>query len=185
MDFRILIAVLDVFWDSYFYEIYNSKRDKDDLIFRLKSISPIRNAIAHNRYISNIDLNDLRSLLKLLSYSINKSYLKDFDKLTTNSYEIVAEKILNMCNVILWKISEKLVISKGNINSLKSTYSVFNNLMDNGIDIQKLVEIVELLNRYNNLPRRPGSGEMIKKFLNSSLLVSKISNLISIIEEKV
>ena len=185
LDFKILIAVLDNFWNIYFNDIINESNNiKEELINRLKLIIPARNALAHNRYISNIERNDIENSFEIINIHINKKYLFNFQNLAINIYEKIVEEILIIFEQIIEKIKSLKTIEYNILYNLKSSYSVYISI--NKIDeINEINSIIELLINYNKLPRKPGSGDIIRKFISNNKLDNKISNFVNSIRRKI
>ncbi len=91
LDFRVLLSMLNVF-TAYFDPIFVNSKTKDDLLSRLRNIEAARNSLAHNRFISDIDLADIQSLHTSLERGLNKIYLIDFMTLALNPSEILINK---------------------------------------------------------------------------------------------
>ena len=179
LDFSVLISLLDAFWDNYFHAIFKSrkKKTKEDILSRLKRVIPIRNAVAHHRYISNIDINDLESLFTILKASLNESYLNNFYNIALNSFENLVRNFVRQCDEIKNFIKRGKYLDKSKIDELKSLFSALlsDSVAENVLD--EFNEIIDILIKYNRLPRKPGRGNEISHFRSETNLEEKISLL--------
>lgn len=185
LDFSILISLLDTFWDKYFHEILKSAKNriKDELMHRLEIIMPIRNAIAHNRYISNIDLADLESLLAVLQASLNVDYLRNVEDLALNPHEEIINNCLDILNNMDLAIKAGKYVDKPFLLDLRSSFSAVISLTENKTQIHDLENIINLVEKYNRLPRKPGRIGEIASFKQATQLEGKISAMIKSIGE--
>lgn len=175
LDFRILISVIDYFGSNYFREMFTNDRFMNDIIIRLKNIEPIRNAIAHNRYISSVNLADLESLFKLLEIGLNDIYRKNFADISLNPLEKIIlnfqENLENIINII----RRGEILNREILRTLNSNFSVLYSIKIDDDKLRKYNEIVNLLEAYNNLPRKPGRGDDISNFIRTSGIKELIS----------
>ena len=179
LDYSILLAVLDNFWDSYFSEILiKPKKYKKEILTRLNNISHIRNAIAHNRYISNVDSSDLDSLLKIMNSYINKDYIENFERIALNKFEKISVEVLNLAEEILGLINQKEFVSRKVINDFKSTFSLYISICENKFITELFQDVIDNILEYDKLPWKPGSAKIIGEFLRDNSLKEKISSFI-------
>jgi hypothetical protein len=182
LDFGVLISVIHVFFDQYFIEMFTvPKNEVYRLIERLEGISPIRNAIAHNRYISDIDLGDLKSLSRVLTASLKEIMIKNFNLLTLNPIEELVDNLLSSLNEIKTAIVGKTFVPRTDIRNLASAYSAFISILDEDAAISEFEEIFGLLRQYNRLPRKPGKGNQIGSFCKDTEIFDKIEQFAKII----
>ncbi len=178
LDYNILISLLEIFGNKYFNELFKNSKSKSDIILRLKNAAPIRNKIAHNRYISNIDLNDLESLSIILNNGLNNTYLHNYNELALNSLEeLLSTFKSSFCN-ILDIIKNKRIIQHDMLRKLKSTFSAIlevNEIKKTKNDFEEILKIIE---SYNKLPRKPGRGKEIFDFIHQNGLIDKINLLL-------
>jgi len=185
LDYKILIATIEHFWGMYFNSLFNiNEQCKDDVICRLLFVAPIRNAIAHNRYISHIDLNDIKSLHAILEASIEKKYLYNFNDVALNSFEIIIDDLIDICKNIREKISTKIIINSDKLRNLKSIYSIYNSIIEKQDDLSIINQVIRQIDTYNNLPRKPGNAKKINDFVKDTELLNKLDSLIERIEGK-
>ena len=185
LDFTLLISLIDVFWDEYFHEVFNTtKKFKSDLLSRLNNIHPTRNAIAHNRYISDIDLHDLESILKILNISFNEHLLIGFEEIALNSFENLIIRLGKSLRDLNEIIGTGEYINREILRELKSNFSALLSSFDGEEEVICFTSLINLLYEYNKLPRKPGRGSEIKTFVQENDLTQKISFLIERIGKK-
>ena len=187
LDFTILISLLDAFWDKYFYKIFRrpKKRVKDEILNRLRNIVKIRNAIAHNRYISNIDLADLESSLKILDINLDDDFLTNFAEIALNSFETLVNTFISYCTEIQSTVKRGKYIDKFKIDKLQSLFSVILSITENTEQINCFEKLVVLFKEYNKLPRKPGKGDLIKLFKKDSDIEDLLSLLIRMMGDNI
>ena len=183
LDFPILLAIIDVYWDNYCKNIFvvSAIRNKTEILRRMSGIVHIRNAVAHHRYVSAIDLNDLESAMQVLDSYINKNYLYNFDDLVLNSFENQIKQLIETCDQIKVKIEKGLIIRESNIELLKSTFSAVSSMTQTTQGITKLEALIALIKKYNKLPRKPGRGEEIAIFKKSNRLGNRLDFIMNLV----
>lgn len=182
LDLTILIALIVNFWNEYFYEMFTEpNRIKNDIILRIENILPVRNAVAHHRYISSIDFSDLESLLKVLKESLNDLYINNFDKFTFNTGESLFICLIHNLKEIKDLIKAGNYIDRRKLRDLKSMLGALAAILVKDDYIQISEEIIVIIEKYNKLSRKPGQGEKITAFQKETLIENKIIKLIEMI----
>lgn len=176
LDFDILISVIDYFCDKYFQEIFKNNYFRKEIIFRLKNIRPIRNAIAHNRYISAVNLADLESLYEYLKIGLNNNYNHNFADISLNPLEKILSNFQDNIENIKIMIGRGEYLSREIFRTLNSNFSVLYSIKIDEDLLRKYNEIFNLLETYNKLPRKPARGNVISDFRKSSNIEELISS---------
>jgi hypothetical protein len=178
LDYSILVAALDYFWDKYFHELFREPiKIKIDIINRLVNLAPCRNAIAHNRYLSIIDFNDLESLYLILGSSIKKELLINYDNLALNIIEALYEKVTKEIDSLILILDTNLTVDDNKLNILISDISAISSTSQNASLNSIISEIFQILNKYNQLPRKPGHYSIIRKYIDNSDILLKLEHL--------
>jgi hypothetical protein len=178
IDFRILLSMLNAF-SSYFDPIFVNNKTKDDILIRLRNIDAVRNSLAHNRFISDVDLADIQSLHTTLDQGLNKIYLADFVTLALNPSEILICKFSDTLQQLLTMIKKGDFIDRKVLRVMKSQFSAILSLGISQEAIKDLEHIIMLISEFNKLPRKPGQRADISSFLAKTGLDSNISDFMN------
>ncbi len=181
LDYMILISVIDIFWDDYFVELLKKPKIKKDILYRLKSVSHIRNAVSHNRYISENDISELKTLNSILMESINDFLIFNFNDLALNPLDDLKEISKNQIADLISAIDKKLIINRSKLRSLKSSFSALIPFFKENEILSTFDEIITIIDQYNKLPRKPGRADELNLFLEESKLIVKIKCLLNLI----
>ncbi len=177
LDFRILISVVDHFKDNYFREMFTNDRFMKEIIHRLKNIEPIRNAIAHNRYIASVSLSELESLSHLIKQGINNIYLNNFEEIALNPLEKIISNFKISLENIIKIINRGEIISRDTLRNLDSNFSVLYSIKNDENKLNNYNLIIESIKEYNQLSRKPAQGDAISNFRKNSNITELILSL--------
>jgi hypothetical protein len=184
IDYRELVLALEQYWDQHFSDIFNDRLyTKADIIGRLIRLSAFRNNIAHNRYISNIDLSEIRSVWALIRRSIKKDFLINYKSLAYNSQEEMIRAFSSAITDIKATIGKCLIVNYTDLQRLLSLGAYLTAILSEdafGADVKVLKETIEA---YNAIPRTPGNAPEINRFINSSNLNEKVENVLRYVGE--
>ena len=183
LDFSVLISFIDVFWDRYFYAILKTPKikSKKELISRLRNILPVRNAIAHHRYVSNLDIGDLDILFRVLKASLNKDYINNFNEIALHSFEGLVKGFLDSCDEINEMIRKGRHVDALRLRKMKSSFSAVVSVKESETGIDEFEQLLAIIGRYNRLPRKPGRGDEFSSFLKETGIEARISSLQKIV----
>lgn len=177
LDYRILISMVNNFWDSYFFDLFNKPKLKISILDKLNSISNIRNSIAHNRFLNKYEINETSNAYNLLKISIKNIYLENFEDIVFNPIEKRKDILLNLFDKVISLLNGLNVIDRRTIRNINSLMSDYLDIYDKPFCMEKLEEIKNLIDSYNGLPRKPATGYKIRSFLTSSDLIEKLITL--------
>ncbi len=185
LDFPVLIILIDVFWDKYFCEIFKTEKRRigNEIINRLNYIIRIRNAIAHHRYVSTIEISDLKTVHQVLEKSFKRDYLYNFNDLALNSLAMIGCKFLESCLIIKTHLQEKTIINASTMSYWRSTFSAVYSMADLKSTLNEFELLVAIIRKYNNLPRKPGKGDVIRDFIFESRIEAHLNSVIQKVEE--
>lgn len=181
LDFIHLLMILDRFWTVYFLDMFiNPKNIRSEFIQRGFKLSHVRNAIAHNRYISDIEFNDLNSFYEIVKVVIKEEHLLNYEDLVYNSLEELRISFIQSSIEISEQVKNGKVISKVVLRNWRNLYGTLQPL-ENFMKLEKLFdEVYDSIQQYNKvLPRKPGRMDEINNFVNENKLIEKINLLIS------
>ena len=181
LDFMQLLMILDQFWTVYFLDMFdNPKNIKSDFIQRGISLSQIRNAIAHNRYVSDAEFRDLQNFYEIVKVAIKDQHLLNYDELVYNNLEQLRINFIKSSGEISKQIEKGQVITRDELRNWRNLFGTLQPI-EKFPDHEKLFnEVFDLINQYNNtLPRKPGRMDEINNFVKQNNLIEKIFLLIS------
>ena len=176
-----LLMILDQFWTVYFLDMFdNPKNIKSDFIQRGISLSQIRNAIAHNRYVSDAEFRDLQNFYEIVKVAIKDQHLLNYDELVYNNLEQLRINFIKSSGEISKQIEKGQVITRDELRNWRNLFGTLQPI-EKFPDHEKLFnEVFDLINQYNNtLPRKPGRMDEINNFVKQNNLIEKIFLLIS------
>lgn len=179
LDFRVIISLIDVFWTKYFHRMFKTKSNKvkQEIISRLKLIVPIRNAVAHHRYLSNVDVADLEGCYKILRANLNPDYVRTFSNLALNSLEGIVGKLVASCQDLRYVLGKGKYVDRDKIFQFVSSFSAVVSATDIITQVSLFEDVMGLLKRYNQLPRKPGRSKDIELFIEQTSIATKIALL--------
>jgi len=178
LDYAVLIAVLDTFWEHYFKDIFlRPRKHKNEILSRLDTLNPIRNAIAHNRYISNIDFADITNSFVLLEKLIVAKYLSNFDEIVMNTKENLIVILEKYCDDFSYAINNNQLIHNHQIRMLLNNLSGLMMIAGESNIYFDIIELQNIIKSYNQLPRKPGRGDDLKEFKKKTKILKKIKEL--------
>ena len=180
LDLSQLTILIEQFWSVYFFELFsNPKNIKDDLFVSLKRVRPIRNSIAHNRYLPLIEYNEIVSCYELVKGSLRKELLFNYEQLVFTLIENQKNEIKSLIEKITELILKYNFIDRLLIKNLQSTYTIYiQSINTNQLDVDKFSILIELLRDYNKLPRKPGVVDLHDKFINENKIELKLKSLV-------
>ena len=85
----------------------------------MKNIYPIRNSIAHNRYLPNINIDSINSSLSYVLNVINDIYIYNVENISCNFFEKRVNIISSITDKVIHLLNNKFII-KQNINKFIS-----------------------------------------------------------------
>ncbi|MDP2653730.1 MAG: hypothetical protein Q8Q08_06835 [Candidatus Omnitrophota bacterium] len=176
LEYRILVATLDYFWDSNFVNLFtmNGAAFRSDLIERLFRVAPIRNAVAHDRYVSFIDSNELHGLLQMINRVMKSELIVNFEQIVLNPLEDNRKELIGVGEEIINKINVFEVLPEGLVRSFKIlSEACLIQLGKNGSS-REIFEAVEIFRQYNAFPRTPGGSDNIRNFTLEKGIPGKI-----------
>jgi hypothetical protein len=175
VDFRVLLSMLDIFGYTFFDPIFINKKAKHELLNRLKYIERARNSLAHNRFISNIDLADIESLHASLNHGLNTFYLFNFSELALNSADILLNLLSGTMQQLLNLIKTGKFVDRRILRLAESHFSAILSLDIPHQSIDDFNLIMKCITEFNKLPRKPGRSADISTFLSNTNLEDVIS----------
>ena len=181
LDYADLILMLDAFWDKYFGLIFKPNTDKTILISRLISLRGIRNAIAHNRYLSRVNRALIEAHPDELKICLKDTYLSNYDVLALNSMEKQCSTALTGLRTIHELITSYRVIKSEHLHKTSDLISILISRTDNQDIAQLYDSIFKLIPAYNRLPRKPATSHIIIHFLDENKMIEKVLQLMSAI----
>lgn len=176
VDFRTLIAMIDVYWLTYFSEVFENTTQLE-IITALFEIAPIRNAIAHHRFVSDNDFDQLNNCYELIKKSLAKRFLVNYNELAFNKYESSIQVFKELVNNILFKTKRGSVIEKDLFQRFQSSFSILYQLLQDNKKLSLFNESIEIIQHYNSFSRKPGKYSSINKFLHDSNLEQKLKKI--------
>jgi hypothetical protein len=181
LDFMHLLMILDHFWTVYFLDMFNNPKNiKSDFIQRGINLSQIRNAIAHNRYVSDTEFQDLQNFYEIVRVAMKDEHLLNYEELVYNNLEQLRINFIKSSSQISKQIEKGQVITRGELRNWRILFSALQPIEIFPDRENLFSEVFNLINQYNNtLPRKPGSMNEINKFVKENKLIEKILLLIS------
>jgi hypothetical protein len=177
VDFSILVSMLDQFGHQFFDVIFVNARSKRDILSRLKNVYPIRNAIAHARYLSDAAISELETLSASMEKEMVELHLDNFSDIALNSTEGLILTFRESCEKIRTAVQNGDVISRGLLREFRSKFSA---LLSNDMSadvVDAFLKVETLLGEYNQLPRKPGRAREISDFVKSSGIMQLLTDL--------
>lgn len=183
IDFKDISVIFKEKW-NILKEFFPSGWDINHIESKLSSLEHIRNKIAHNRLLREIELQEIKVVFDY--------FLRNFENKTLERYlsqEIKESKNeeKNELIMILLEIQKKLKsVSKLNLNidlilrKIKIVLSGKNNYVPSiENDVRLLLDDLE---DYDNKPRIVGKRDELKLFIREKKLVERLNSLINLFE---
>lgn len=184
LDYRQLTALLKHHWDSYFQMAFSeSSRVKSDIFHRLSRIEPIRNAIAHHRYVTERDLHELQALEDQLNSNLKNEYIRNFDDLALNPKEGLMEHIGGLVTGIQHNLETFTCVPAEKVHAFKNAVSLYLPMVEQTQFAEQVDEFCNLLWEYNQMPRKHGSAQIVSRFIKERGLLDKATFFIELLEE--
>jgi hypothetical protein len=182
LDFPILCALLDSFWQQYFKDLFISDSDVHvELVSRMRLLFAIRNSIAHNRYINKHDLDEIEAFDTILKSFMKSDLLSNFDDLAFTKPEGLRAAIEASLESLLLEIDRGRVILPAKIHDVSSLLAALAQVVSNAKELVKIYDaLAQTLYEYNDtLPRKPGRGYVVARFVSENNLKARIQALIN------
>jgi hypothetical protein len=170
-EFSLLIILLDHYWQDIFSDIFRSPRNNYKTIIQKGfDLIPIRNAIAHNRFLHSMELDSVRTYHQFLKNTIVPEYITNYNILVYNKIPDLKIQLKQLLDNVLTTIYDRSIIPRAKIKELKVVYSAL------GDFDSEFEEITEILQTYNNkIPQKPGSSELIDNIISDLNILTKIT----------
>jgi hypothetical protein len=185
VDFRVLVSMLEQFGAEYFDDIFVNKKVKHDIIYRLKRMYPIRNAIAHCRYLSDVAISDIDSLHEFMSKYLESTYIEGFEDIVLNSLEGLLMKFKECGEEVRRAVVSGEVVGRPILRDFQSKFSALLSNEVSDMIISEFVRILDLLTQYNKLPRKPGRGKELWEFRESTKLDKLLDDFMHSLQVKI
>ncbi len=183
IDFPDLKKIIDRNdnWRDIFQNCFS---DKEVLDGALRGLEPIRNKMAHNRKLSQEEVNMLSNSLSILISSIGENklngliskrttainipnYLENLKQLIIDSYEL-AKRFKPVNSLELWfEIDSSWWFDQDYLNQ----------------DLELIKQFFHLLSQYTSLPRSRGSGYVLEKWIINSNLETAMKEAVAVLNE--
>ncbi len=183
LDFSYLMALLDQFWVNYFKDLFITDSDSQSaVVSRMRAAHPVRNAIAHNRFVSEIDFGDITAFCTTVEHYIKPDFTADYNQLVFTKLALLREEICSTIGRLRIEIESRRIITPKRTNELGVLLSAFYQARP---IIPKAISAFEQFRKatdsYNNLSRKPKESPRIAKFVHESGILSKLDELASIV----
>lgn len=181
LDYRILISLLDHFWEDNFSEIFEkpTEKRKVHLLESLTRLIGARNAIAHNRKITEKEHLEISNVLILLFDIIKKEYYQNAIVILEKTQRQAIYKFVEILENFLFLISEHKLIRKNDQSSVRKQYSAFTMMSNHDHEFNNIYsKIISEIKEYNKITRSPGNVDAFIEFHKESPLVESLETLI-------
>jgi hypothetical protein len=181
LDYSILISLLNHFWESRYSVIFLKSTDKEHIISRLRNSITIRNAVAHNRLITNFQHNELKQLLTIINTNLKPEYSSFYEFAIENNLSRTVTQLVMLLEEIKDVIETCLSIRKIHFNRLKlllTNYSLQEANSNLKLSIN-LKELIKIFGQYNSVAGKPGCSKSVHTMLNKSFLKQDIEDIIN------
>lgn len=183
LDYPILVALIDLQWDKYFCLMFEKPgKIKADVLYLFDKVILIRNSIAHHRYVSDTDLQELRSLKDFLDAILKADFMNNFSELVLNPAEYVIENTIELMGQIKNQIDSHLCIPNEVVLRFRSAISACEPFLQKSDVNQDIDKLIMDLWKYNGLPRIPGGSAIVAQFVKESAILLKLSKILQSLE---
>lgn len=184
IDYFQMLILIDTFKDSIFFDLFikNANNINPDLLNKLFSITEVRNSIAHNRYISKSDHDQIISILTLLKENINTQYIVNYTELVFTIPDELRNQLVSCIEKIKKKIDTRSIVESKQIELFSVSFESLlcvSRLSDDALTLHNAIKSSLII--YNSIPRVPGIRHTIKQSIDKTGILIQIELLIDLI----
>ena len=182
VDFPVLVGLVNQLWDLGYNNMIREKTKNinSTIIPRLFDLSIIRNAIAHNRKVTQELSIEIESTYNRLKRIFKTDVLATVSDYIDYSDISIRFRFTTVLNELLEKLKQRLMAD--DLESRIRIYykiTLLTGLKENVEYLADYNSLVIILGKYNRLPRIEGRGDIIDKYIKESDLGGTIMRVIS------
>jgi hypothetical protein len=174
IDFGNLAFIMSIEWE-HLKGNFSGKWDMDKIKQVLSSLESIRNRIAHNRPIREIEFQEIK-----VAYDYFLRYLENLsiDDILSNpiSNNINVSLIKKKLNKILINIKNRDIVDDDWLNVLENGKKL---LLSSPQVVKNIDELIKLFTKYTKIPRITGSYLRINKYVNENKVEEKLNFILN------